>query len=214
MCDKTFSANRHSLDIANVRKWRQDATAQDVEDGKAWYRLANEWVDTVVEESGVDARIISAVLAALSPQNKWEQNKVDTRGMVNAYVNGHGIDYVTVSTFGGNKRKAWQFLQGHTWKNGMKTTCFVDNIVNFKTSQRATIDIWAVRVAMNNPDFGLKCEECSVRLEKKTAHGASLTATDYTNIEEMYTEVAKEYGELPLETQAIAWVTMKREAGR
>lgn len=214
MCLGTWSQNRYRLNAGNVAKWRFNATESDIAQGRAWYREANRFVDSIVAETGIDARIVTAVLSALSPNNPWENNKRDCRRMVHAHVNGESLDSFKVSTFNSNKRKAWSFLRGHKWQNGPKTTAFVDNITRPEHSQLVTVDVWAARVAMDYSDFALTCPECTVAKGSKVVHGAGLTAKDYDNISAMYVQVAELYDELPLETQAICWVAMKNATGR
>lgn len=221
MCLGTFCKNRYRLNIDNVRRRMELSTKEDFIGGMRWYKDANAYVESVVSETGIDARIVAAVVSALSPNNPWPKNKIDTLALCKHYISGGSYETAPkVSTYNPNKEKAWRFLTGHSWTNGPKTTCFVDNIINYATSQLVTVDIWAVRVAMDYPEFGTKCEECSAKKSKETgkkekvSHGPSLTAKDYANISQMYAIVAAEYGILPLECQAICWVAMKNSVGR
>jgi len=140
---------------------------------------------------------VCAVIAALSPRNKWERNIVDAKTLCTLKDNFESGKY---STFGANVKKAYAAL----WAidrdsvlvvlNGKKVCSFFDNIFD-PSSTRVTIDVHMQLVALG----------------KYIAEDdrPSLTDKVYREIEEAVKTVALKNGLLPYELQAIAWVTWK-----
>ena len=69
----------------------------------------------------VPVYIAVAVIAALSPNNKWSRNLVNADALIGAFINGDGIDSVKVSTYHKMKAKAWDILAARPDYDGAKT---------------------------------------------------------------------------------------------
>jgi hypothetical protein len=178
--------------VDNLLAWYRRATPEQVAAGRAWYGAAHDICESITRETGIDTRIVAAVVSALSPRNKWNRNLVDARNLCHAYVRGWRPEDVTVCTFNTNRAKAWRFLEQHAWTNGPKTTAFVDNIYHPTTSTRVTVDVWAVRAYCND-----------------LSTDAAITPKQYATIEAAYIEAATIVGIRPMDLQAIVWTVVR-----
>lgn len=80
--------------------------------GERWYYQANQIAEAIAQKHGVPVQQAAAVIAALSPNNKWERNCKDAENIIAAFVAG-GIKQaadVKVCTYGANKAKALRIL--------------------------------------------------------------------------------------------------------
>lgn len=89
-----------------------DATSLEIEQGKQWYLQAFNVCKRIGLEYGVNAELVAAVIAALSPNNKWERNIKDAENVIAAYMLGDVDDAmaVKVCTYGKNLAKAVDIL--------------------------------------------------------------------------------------------------------
>jgi len=78
---------------------------------RAWTRYS-AIVGKIAAKHAFPLRTGAGVFAALSPNNDYFGNLRDTDRVLAAARGGHGIDSFKVSTYGANKRKAWQIAQG------------------------------------------------------------------------------------------------------
>ena len=90
--------------------------ATDLEkiNGAQWYNVAQNASGAMAERYGVSLETVAGVVAALSPNNRWERNLRDADNLISAYTLG-GLDdalSVKASTYGKNKTKALAILQG------------------------------------------------------------------------------------------------------
>ena len=90
--------------------------ATDLEkiNGAQWYSVAQNASDAIANRYGISLDTVAGVVAALSPNNRWERNLRDADHLISAYTLG-GIDdalSVKTSTYGKNKAKALAILQG------------------------------------------------------------------------------------------------------
>jgi len=89
------------------------ASQADINSGLDWYRSANSYAQQLSEIYSIDRLTIVAVIASLSPRNKWERNKVDAETMVKVFSSGGNLDdllNLKVCTFGAGKKKAARIL--------------------------------------------------------------------------------------------------------
>ena len=90
--------------------------ASDLEkiNGAQWYNVAQNASDAIAKRYGINLHTVAGVVAALSPNNRWERNLRDADNLISAYTLG-GLDdalSVKTSTYGKNKSKALAILQG------------------------------------------------------------------------------------------------------
>lgn len=182
------------------------STPQEIANGVKWYADAQAEALTIAKDFELPLHVVVGVMAALSPNNKWERNVTNTRDLVGAYMNGEDIDSVKVSTYHTMKRKAWTILEAMPSHedvlmilNGQKIQSFYSNIMGEDT---CTVDGHAYNIAHG------------VRL--------GLTSGQITIGKKLYRELQQAYVEAgamvrvngrklkAFEIQAITWVTWKR----
>ena len=187
----------------NLMKWIESANDEQVQNGKNWYNDAKQFCESIANKYKLDSYTVATVVSCLSPNNKWERNKVDAESTIGAFTSGkftkgEFMELVKVCTYNANKLKAWEALeQGlEIQKSSPKTHSFAMNIAR-NSSEHITIDKWHLRACQVSP------------ISKKRDLQESCTALQYRNIERITSEVAKIYNLKGYEFQAIVWVTIK-----
>ena len=167
--------------------------------GMEWYREAQDFVFATSLDYGFKRYEVACIVAILSPNNKWERNKLDTITVLKAYRAGLGADQVKVCTYNANKQKAFDFLAGNvdlSYKSP-KTHSFAMN-VGLQSPEHITVDKWHLRACVGNPHEGIyqAVESC--------------TAAQYRRIEHLTAEVAGHFNLKGYQAQAIIWVMIKK----
>ena len=191
--------------VRNILKVYRRATPEDVANGLEWYDRAKRYASIISNLSGVNLNTVVGVMAALSPNNRWERNVKDTERMVWAWVRGEDLTDFKVSCYNTMKAKAWSILEDDltddtdilTRLNGQKIRSFYSNI---RGLDEVTIDGHAYNIALGIRQ-GLTSD--------KTNMGKKL----YREMQSAYVKAAKRVGVKPHELQAITWTTWKREHG-
>ena len=178
------------------------ASASEIEYGLNWYKNANTIVRRIAKSLKLSVSIVSGVMSALSPNNKWERNILDCEALCKAFVLGLDIEAVKVCTFNVNKIKAWGILNGDNVESVIvtnKTLNFHLNIM-YPTKNFVCIDTHMLNVAIH----GFK----RVALQAKTK---APTANDeaYYGLADAIVELAFEYGIVPCQMQAIIWAVYR-----
>lgn len=160
------------------------ASLDQVREGLTWYENANNEAKLISQTYNVPLNKVIGVMAALSPNNKWQQNIFDTWNLIET----PSLE-TKCCTFLGQRQKALDILNSEgTFKeiltilNGTKTKNFFRNIVNYDSSNTVTVDMWAYR---------------SVNLPPKQKF--------YQPIELAYQNVARNLNLLPHQLQAVVW---------
>ena len=89
------------------------ATSSEVEHGKAWYEIAYAIAKRISIAYGLNTETVAAVIAALSPNNKWERNIKDAENVIAAFMNSDDCNdalNVKVCTYRKNLAKAVEIL--------------------------------------------------------------------------------------------------------
>jgi hypothetical protein len=214
----------------NIYKAWQSCTLQDKTEGGLWYQEANQFCEDIADGTGYSIDHVIAVLAVLSPRNKWERNKVDCFNLCYEAANllfdtkSRGIDAiddalmetyrdeltrVKVATFNSNKAIAISILTDkesslyYAYERilGQKTRNFAYCIHHaYRPCGHVCIDTHATRIAVG---------ELNGESEK-------LTARNYDRIAKAYVDAAKiisgDTGDTiaPQDLQAITWLNLKR----
>ena len=183
------------------------ATSQEVEYGRTWYQIAYDIANRIGLEYELNTELVVAVIAALSPTNKWERNCKDAENVIAAYMHGHDKDAlnVKVCTYGKNLAKAVAILRAshcdyEAILKGPKVIEFYHSILG--SNDDVCIDghaysIWfGERLTMKEvPSIGVKL--------RRTIKADYLAATQFINEngDEKFT---------PCQIQATTWVAHKR----
>lgn len=184
----------HAKLCNRIDHWLSVATAQELSDGLSWYARAGEFCSILGAETGFKAEHVAQVVAILSPQIDWEQNK--RNAAVLATARSTEVKFFATQA---QKEKALAALSGE-YKlsvSSRKTYSFAENISD-PASLRVTVDRHAVQAALND------AEVIDLRITDKR----------YREVEAAYQAVAKKHGLLPYQVQAIVWVTYKRSVNR
>lgn len=177
----------------NLEYFYNNSTEEQKINGINWYKKANKFCIDIANEYKINAYIVASVLSALSPRNKWEQNKKDTIKVFEAIKNGKSPEDIKVCTFNKNKIKAFNIAKGNEdiKKSSPKTFAFLKNI-SCLDSNFVTIDVWHLRACFDK------------MILKK-----SITLNEYKQVENLTINLAKKYKLKGYEFQAIVWENIR-----
>jgi len=188
--------------VRNILKVYRMATDDDVRDGIEWYARALREAQSISRKLGVPVSTVVGVMAALSPNNRWERNKVDAFNMCSAYVKGLYVGDFKVSTYFKMKVKAWSILEDGLTDddailarlNGQKIRSFYSNIMGL---DEVTVDGHALNIARG---YRVGLTDDSTTIGKRM----------YRDLQGAYVRAAKRAGVKPHEMQAVTWTVWKR----
>ena len=186
----------HERMVHNITSVYNDADELQHAEGLLWYDQAKQAAYRMAVKHDVPVYIAVAVIAALSPNNKWSRNLVNADALIGAFVNGDGIDSVKVSTYHKMKQKAWDILAARPDYDGAKrmlkgqkiTSFFCDIMGEFNV----TIDGHARNIAYGER-VGL------------TDDRSNIGVREYRGLQAAYEETAQRVGLMPYQLQAITW---------
>ena len=185
----------------NLRAWINEAMKhEDVwNGGMDWYDGAQEFCEKTSWDYFMNSYDVAVVTAILSPNNKWERNKLDTITTIKAWKLGWEPDRIKVCTYSANKQKAFDYLNGKVdlVRKSPKTHSFAMN-VGLLSPEHITIDKWHLRACVGIPEEGVydAVESC--------------TMSQYRRIEMLTSSIAQEYQMKGYELQAIIWLMIKK----
>ncbi len=188
--------------VRNILKTYRIATVSDVSDGVEWYDRAKRMASWIAKETNIPETTVIGVMAALSPNNRWERNCKDALTMCQAWISGDTTDDFKVSCYNTMKQKAWSILEGDliddddilSRLNGQKIRSFYSNI---RGLDEVTIDGHALNIARG-------------KREGLTSDKTNMGKKQYRELQAAYVTAAKRVKVKPSELQAITWTTWKR----
>jgi len=188
--DRVIKNNLESYYLASDRKQRKQ--------GKQWYKEAQKFVKEVSKKYNIEPFRVAGVVSALSPRNKWDQNKKDSIKVIEAYKNKVPKEDIKVCNTHTNKKKAFDILKkgDEITAKSPKTHSFAMNI-GLLSPDHITIDSWHIRACLTKAKDG----------REKTQE--SITSVQYRRLEALTTQLARKYKLKGYEFQAIVWVTIK-----
>ena len=186
----------HERMIYNITSVYRDADATQYNEGLLWYSDAQRAAYVIAEKYDVPVYLVVAVIAALSPNNKWTRNIVNADALIGAFIRGDGLLSVKVSTYHAMKRKAWDILVARPDYDGAKamlkgqkiTSFFCDIMGEFNV----TIDGHARNIAYGER-VGLTDDRTNIGVR------------EYRALQAAYQEAARRVGLMPYQLQAITW---------
>ena len=192
--------------IDNIIKIYKLATPEEKRNGIVWYANAYSDCNRIAIDLSVPVHIVTGVVAALSPNNKWDRNVTNARELIQAFVNGDGMDSVKVSTYHTMKKKAWSILEKMpdyegviVLLNGQKIVSFYRNIMGDDT---CTVDGHAKNIYYGER-HGLTDDRTNVgKKEYKTISDAYVKAGKRVRVNGRSLKA--------FEIQAITWVVWRR----
>ena len=186
----------HEKMIYNITSVYRDADCVQYNEGLVWYQDAQKAAHNIAVKYDVPVYIVVAVIAALSPNNKWSRNIVNADALIGAFIRGDGVLSVKVSTYNKMKQKAWDILAARPDYDGAKamlkgqkiTSFFMDIMGEFNV----TIDGHARNIAYGER-VGL------------TDDRSNIGVREYRALQAAYEEAARRVGLMPYQLQAITW---------
>ena len=193
---KQVTLINHDHMVHNIMACYRAADCVQVNEGLLWYSDAKQAAHDIAVRHGVPVYIVVAVIAALSPNNKWSRNVINADALIGAFVNGDGIDAVKVSTYHKMKQKAWDILAARPnyddakkMLKGQKITSFFMDIMG---EFNVTIDGHARNIAYDER-VGLTDDRTNIGVR------------EYRAIQAAYEEAARRLRLMPYQLQAITW---------
>jgi hypothetical protein len=185
----------------NINYVLNQAVSTDFIEGERWYRDARLFAFEVSKDYGVSFRKVSAILAALSPRNRWERNKEDCITLIKECQG--LIPYGKYATYGTMVSKAKKIYNSPIDSvqvmlkllNGQKISAFFLNIYDIQ-SECVTVDSWIQLISLGKY---LSVDE-----------RPPLKKTEYKLISESIREIAALNKVTPPVMQAILWISFKR----
>jgi hypothetical protein len=182
--------------VYNISSVYHDADETQYEEGLLWYENAQKAAHDIATRHGIAVYLVVAVIAALSPNNKWSRNVTNADALIGAFIRGDGIDAVKVSTYNKMKQKAWDILAARPDYDGAKrmlkgqkiTSFFMDIMGEFNV----TIDGHARNIAYGER-VGLTDDRTNIGIR------------EYRALQAAYEEAARRVGLMPYQLQAITW---------
>lgn len=179
------------------------ASLAEREEGLNWYARASRIADELAAEYELTTEITAAVIALLSPNNKWHRNVIDAEALIKAWATGQNCDQVKVCTYGPNKEKAIRVLEGEPVDeviSGRKVTAFFHCIVGCPNS--VCIDGHAYNIWRGEQS---PLDEVP-SISKKNYE---LICNDYISATKKINLIDDRQHLLASEVQAITWVTWR-----
>ena len=179
------------------------ASEAEKAEGRDWYPRANRIASAI--SAGYQRRCgietAAGVLAALSPNNRWDKNVRDAEALTKVICAGGDPDSVKVSTFNKNKKKAVEILSGEHPLNvlgGLKVRSFYQCILG---NDAVCVDGHAYSIWTGQRVPTTKTPSISEKLYEKIETDYRLAAEQISSITgECYTA---------REVQAITWVVWR-----
>lgn len=184
---KVYEYTQEQLN-ANVEKHYLGALHARQEFASNWYREAHNECIVIARALGVEFKTFVGIVAALSPQLNWKYNVREAVKLVNGQF---------TLGYGANISKAKIILSGVDPEDvlgGNKVCSFYHNLCDGgEDDSVVTVDTWALRVATDDLKYP----------------SSGITNKQYARLVEAYREVARKFGVLATEVQAITWVHVR-----
>jgi hypothetical protein len=187
----------------------QLASQADIISGLEWYQRAYDLAVRFIHAyDGLTMGQAVGVIAALSPNNKWERNCIDAEAMIKTWHIQGDYNSVKVCTFGKNKQKAIEILSLESVDteaiasilSGQKVVAFYRSIMGDKNAVCVDGHAYAIFIGERIP----------------TTKTPSITPKLFETIQRAYQLVSKRSVDLcgvklsPTQVQAVTWVTYRR----
>lgn len=172
------------------------------EEGLNWYVIANQKAEAIANRFYMlSLPKVCGVIAALSPNNRWERNLIDAELLLkHAVKNGRISDFKT-GTYDRNKGKAWMIAHGASpleVLGGNKVRAFYQCLLNPQNQDTVCVDSHAINIALGR--------------QAPIAHTPTLTPDKFKLLAGCYCIATQEINAdsleksvLPLQVQSATW---------
>ena len=198
------SESNVDLYVANIKSCYYQALQYPslAEVGLSWYATAYSQAQAIAKRFYLVSELrVCGVVAALSPNNRWERNLIDAENMIRCAIAGGKPDAIKVGTYHHNRDKAWMIAKGYDAVDvlgGNKVRSFYNCLISPHHSQSVCVDAHAINIALGRQAI--------------IARTPTLSDSKYTLIASCYTQATQEINEdsltgtvLPLQVQALTW---------
>lgn len=125
------------MTVSNIIAIYNLATPTEIHEGLDWYASAHTEARIISEKHEISLSTTVGVIAALSPNNKWQRNLDNADALIGAFLEGEHVESVKVSTYHTMKAKAWSILEDELTEcgdilcrlNGQKIRSFYECIM-------------------------------------------------------------------------------------
>jgi hypothetical protein len=180
--------------------------ATDLErlNGAQWYLVANQAAAVLANRYQVPLSAAAGVIAALSPNNRWDRNLIDADFLIRAYSTG-GLELantIKVATYNNNKTKALSILNGAEPLDilgGLKVRAFYGCIIGQNN------------VCIDGHAYAIWCGHYipTTKTPKITPKVYGLIVADYQlATDKINLILSADY--IPAQIQAITWLAWRR----
>jgi len=187
------------------------ASETDIHDGLYWYQRAYDLaVKFIHAYDGLTMGQAVGVIAALSPNNKWERNCIDAETMIKTWNISGDYNLVKVCTFNKNKQKAIDIL------NLDAESVDTEAIANILSGQKVVAFYRSIMGDKNAVCVDGHAYAIFIGERIATSRTPSITPKLFETIQRAYQLVAKRSADLcgvelsPTQVQAVTWVTYRR----
>jgi hypothetical protein len=188
-------------EVSNILSVFEQATPQEKAHGLDWYFYANKEARDLAKEFATPVPTVAGVIAALSPNQRFETNLKSARAVLDAHNRGLAPQEITIPAYNLNKEKAFALCRGgerSQYLRGEKVNCFYKNIVAPWSSNSVTVDGHAYAIWLGER---VTMKEVPTRISRPKW---------YKIITQDYRDAAKDLGLRPWQVQATTWVAWKR----
>lgn len=189
--------------INNILKYYKLSSNIEKLRGKNWYIEAKYFCRIMQDRYGYELYQIAGVLAALSPQTSWQDNKriaeLFLQGQRDNLHNGSQIYKAELCLESNCELDIFFILT----KEGKKTSYFFANIISPLLDNGATIDRHAMAVCFLKPN----------KIRSLSDNEAQISKKQYEFFNLCYKEASKKVGLQAKQLQAITWGTFRRLKG-
>jgi hypothetical protein len=189
------------MPIENLQAIYEKADDYDRRLGLESFWHYNRLMQTIGAKYGFTGRTAAGVFAALSPNNDYYGNVRDCERMLRAAAAADAIDSFPVSTYGPNKRKAWDIAHGTDPLKlivALKTRNFFINIADPTDREAVTID-----GHMRNVWMG----------KRVNLVGANVKRSDYLACAQDVRDLAAKNGLVAWQMQGVIWYCWRKIHG-
>ena len=186
----------------------------EIEEGLNWYLHANQVTKRLAKDYDLanNYGTVAALIAALSPNNKWDKNVRDAEALLKCARHGGDPSGIKVSTYGKNKEKAITILNGGDPEEvlgGKKVKAFYDCIIDGDNGDcnSVCVDGHAYSIWLGQRVSTSSTPTITPKLYDKIA-GDYRIATDQINKIIGTEKNPSPYR--PCDIQAITWITWRK----
>lgn len=178
------------------------ASQAELLEGYEWYTRASGIAFLISQTYGITKEQAAGVIAALSPNNRWERNTLDAEALVKVVTRGGDPRSIKVSTFHKNKAKAVAILKGSDpleVLGGLKVRAFYECIMGNDDAVCVDGHAYAIWLGQRVPTS--KTPKISAKLYETIANDYRLATAQVNRITSA--------GVVPAQVQAVTWVVWR-----